>query len=202
MANFYSYLPLLLQAEGGYQKHPSDTGNYNSLNQLVGTNYGISAPVYEKWIGYPPSEKDMKNMSKNIAIEIYKAWYWNAVSASSINNQSVANILVDHAVNAGAGSAGKIVQKILVYDFDKKITIDGAIGPQTIKAINSVNPELLHKHILKARENFYENIGGVFKDGWLKRLKKFVYEKKNVLGVGLFAVSLIAFLIYNSNGRS
>ncbi len=178
MSKFDLYAPLLVAVEGGYQKLPNDSGNYNSRNQLVGTNHGISAPVYEKWIGRVPTEQDMRSITKTVAFEIYKAWYWNKIGASQIKNQSIANIIVDHAVNAGVGASSKLVQKSLNKDFGFNLAVDGMIGEKTRKAINSVDAEKLHESIKTARHHFYLNIGGAFLNVWLNRLSNFVFTEK------------------------
>jgi len=178
MAIFTAYITLLKNAEGGYQNLPQDTGNYNSKGELVGTNHGISAKTYENWIGRPPSVADMKNITLNLALEIYKAWYWNKIGAAYISNQSIANLIVDHAVNAGIGAAGKLAQSVLNQYFNYNLVEDGIIGNQTRTALNSVDQELLHNYLKNERENFYRNIGGVFLKTWLNRLTLFVFEKK------------------------
>ena len=178
MAQFSAYLPLLDKVEGGYQKLASDSGNYNSLGQLVGTNYGISAKTYEAWIGYPPTESDMRAMPKNVAIDIFYNWYWIKMKGDSFKNQSVANIIIDHAVNAGVRTATKLLQKVLNESFYKNIAVDGIIGNQTISATNSVNQEQLHEVIKLEREAYYKSIGGTFLTAWLNRLKGFFLPKK------------------------
>uniref|UniRef100_UPI001F2088F0 glycosyl hydrolase 108 family protein n=1 Tax=Tenacibaculum piscium TaxID=1458515 RepID=UPI001F2088F0 len=62
MANYQTFQKKIQRAEGGYQILKTDSGNYNSLKQLVGTNFGVSAKVYERNIGRPPSIADMKNI--------------------------------------------------------------------------------------------------------------------------------------------
>jgi lysozyme family protein len=176
MANFTSYLPILQQVEGGFQKLSGDSGNYNSLGQLVGTNYGISAKVYEIWIKRPPTEADMRNMLKGTAIEIYKAWYWKPMQGDAFKNQSVANLVVDHAVNAGVASAGKLLQRVLVSKFGKSLTIDGKVGTQTMTAVNAVNQTELFNAIKTARIEFYKSIGGEFLQSWLNRLNSFFFR--------------------------
>lgn len=176
MANFNSYLPLLEKVEGGFQKLSGDSGNYNSLGQLVGTNWGISAKVYEVWIKRPPTETDMRNMLKGTAIEIYKKWFWQPMLADFYPNQSVANIIVDHAVNAGVSSAGKLLQRVL-NAFGHNLEVDGKVGSETLSAIKSTNQEQLHKKIKQARTDFYRNIGGEFLQGWLNRLNSFFLPK-------------------------
>ncbi len=203
MAKFSNYIPLLIAAEGGYQNYPSDGGNYNSLNQLVGTNHGISAPVYESWIGSTPSASDMQSITKDEALEIYRLWYWDRVNASSIQNQSIANIIVDHAVNAGVGAAGKLVQGVLNDFFGYNLAIDGAIGAMTVAAINNSTSQSLHDQIKEARKQHYESISGEvandFFDGWINRLEKFVFKPTNLAigGFVLFAtIVTVIFLIH------
>ena len=88
MANFNLFLPELLKAEGGYQNKISDRkGNTNSLGQMVGTKYGISAPVYEAYIKRPPTVSDMKNLPLSTAVLIAKKYYWDACNADEIENQ-------------------------------------------------------------------------------------------------------------------
>jgi lysozyme family protein len=179
MSKFSLYLPLLESAEGGYQKLANDSGNYNSLGELVGTNFGISAPVYEDWIGRPPTEADMRRMSKATSVEIYKKLYWNIIGANYIKNQSIANIIVDHGVNAGVGAAGKLVQRVLNNKFGYNLAVDGAIGSKTRAAINAVNQNELHDALLVARKAFYETLNNRFwLPIWLNRLGKFVFTEK------------------------
>ena len=178
MAVFNLYVPLLTAVEGGYQNLVGDTGNYNSLGHRVGTNYGIAAKTYETWIGYPPTIADMKAMTKTIALEIMKSWYWDKVKASAIHNQSIAEMIVDHAVNAGPGRAAKMAQEVLNKTFGFKLKVDGAIGQLTLNAINSVDQQRLHDALKAYREMYYYSIGGEFLKVWLNRLKRFAFVEK------------------------
>ena len=178
MANFNLFIPILQRVEGGYQNLVADKGNYNSLGQRVGTNYGISARFYEDIIGRPPTVSDMKAITKDEAKAIYKKYFWDDVQGDSLINQSVANVIADHAVNGGEGSIGKIVQRILVNDFKKPLTIDGDIGPKTAQTINSVDQKLLFDKIKGARASFYYALGGDFVDAWINRLASFSFEEK------------------------
>jgi lysozyme family protein len=199
MASFQAYIPLLDKVEGGYQNLSNDRGNYNSLGQLVGTNFGISAQTYELWIKRPPSVGDMKNMLKSTALTIYKNWFWNALKADFYTNQSVANIIVDHGVNAGVVTSAKILQKVLNESFGFNLIIDGIIGNKTITALNSVNQSSLHQKILEARIDYYKKLGGSFLQSWLNRLKTFFFQEnvKNVIGVSTILVfALTGYLIF------
>ena len=69
MAKFDPAYSIVLRLEGGYQNNPADKGNYNSLGDLVGTKYGISAPVLEQWIGRPPTKMDMADYFQSDSLE-------------------------------------------------------------------------------------------------------------------------------------
>jgi lysozyme family protein len=180
MADFNLFIPLLQKIEGGYQNLSGDKGNKNSLGKLVGTNYGISAAFYEGIIKRPPTVADMKAITKEKAKQLYKKYFWDAILGDTLKNQSIANIIADHAVNSGESPIGTIVQKILKYDFGKAIKIDGDIGKETRDSINSVNQKQLFDKIKLARANYYNSIGGQFLTSWLDRLKNFDFSLESL----------------------
>ena len=63
-------LLLVKDFEGGYQKLPSDTGNYTYSGKLVGTNRGISAKAFQDFFGYEPTENDMRNLTQAQALSL------------------------------------------------------------------------------------------------------------------------------------
>lgn len=173
MASYYDFHSTVAQLEGGFQKIASDPGNYNTRNELVGTNHGVSAPVYEQWLGYPPSEADMRAMSKTDAKEIFKGQYWNRLSANYINSQAVAETLVDMGINAGVGTAAKLMQRVLNDKFNMRLRVDGAIGPLSIEAINSVDATRLFQEYNDARIKYYETRSNTeWIPIWINRVKK------------------------------
>lgn len=109
MANFEQAYKRTAVFEGGYAAHPDDNGNWTGgkkgVGVLVGTNYGISAPVYKTYLGRTPSVEDMKNIPVSARRAIYKKHYWDIVRGDEIKNQPIANSLYDMAVNAGPGMA-------------------------------------------------------------------------------------------------
>lgn len=176
MANFNLFIPILQKIEGGYQNLAGDKGNYNSLGQRVGTNFGISARFYEGIIKRPPTVADMKAITKEKAKQLYKKHFWDDVHGDSLKSQSVANLITDHAINSGESPIGTIVQRILKQDFGKTIKIDGDIGSITAGIMNSVNQKQLFDKIKSARANYYNSIGGEFLTSWLNRLKNFEFS--------------------------
>ncbi|MDO5609116.1 MAG: glycosyl hydrolase 108 family protein [Capnocytophaga sp.] len=204
MANFEQFLPLLKKNEGGWQELKNDTGNYTKGGVLVGTNHGISTRLYETIIGRPPTKADMKAITWNEAVRIYRKYFWDVMKGDRIKNQSVAEIIIDHGVNAGVSAATKLLQRVLNNKFGKSLKIDGSFGEKTLEALHSVNQEQLHKAYKKAREDFYKSLGNnEFQKGWLIRANRFFFSigefagknKGSITGV-LFVTAIVGFIVY------
>lgn len=188
MASYELFKDSIEQAEGGYQNFVADKGNYNSLGDRVGTNYGVSARFYEDVIGFPPSMEDIKNITKQQAHILFKNEFWDKVKGDEIQSQAVAEMIADHAINAGTGSAAQITQETLNNYFGKQLTIDGSIGNMTLQAINSVNPSDLFDKIATSRlENYktkseYEKFGHAWRTRVHDLIQKFetTLKKKRI----------------------
>ncbi|CAA0214448.1 glycosyl hydrolase 108 family protein [Tenacibaculum maritimum] len=184
MASYELFKSSIEQAEGGYQNLKKDKGNYNSRGERVGTNHGISARFYETIIGFPPSIEDMKAITKAESHLIFKNEFWDRIKGDQINSQKVAEIIADHAINAGVGAAGKVTQKTLIRSFGKKLRLDYSIGNNTVNAINSVPEERLFEKIAIARiEDYkkmeaYKEYGKIWKNRVFELARKFGVEIK------------------------
>lgn len=195
MADFYSYLPLLQQVEGGFQKLSNDRGNYNSRGELAGTNYGISARWYESVLGRPPAEADMRAITKSQAQELFKKYFWNAQGGNLITNQAIANTIIDHEINAGNGVL--IAQRVLNRYFGFRLSEDDVIGPKTLAAVNSVDPASFVARYNEARAAHYRSLNSGFLNVWLNRLKKFAGAPEAGISMLAFVtVAVAGFLIY------
>ena len=213
MANYQNFIASIEQAEGGYQNNPIDAlGNTNSLGQLVGTNRGINAKVYEKYIGRPPSIADMKAITRQTALAIFKNNYWDRMKADQIQSQAIAETLVDHAINASPIYAPKMIQRIV------GVNDDGKIGNITLNAINQYPEKELFIAFTNSRYAYYENIKNFkptlyheFIRGWKKRVSDMynkhiafltnaiAYTTDNPIkttATGALTLSGVAFLIY------
>lgn len=120
--NFDQAFEILIGHEGGYVNHPNDPGGE--------TKFGISKRSY-------PGE-DIPNMTLVRAKDIYQRDYWWKAGCDLVP-EVVKFDLFDTAVNAGPGTAIRMLQKVL------GVTQDGVIGPKTMQAINSMDPERLDK---------------------------------------------------------
>jgi lysozyme family protein len=109
MANFEIADKLTRISEGGYSDHPEDNGNWTGgdigKGILIGTRYGISAPVLKTYLGRVPAVSEMKNLSEDIADKIYIKNYWKVIRGDEITNQDIANKIYDMAVTSGPGTA-------------------------------------------------------------------------------------------------
>ncbi len=171
MASVSKLVPLIIKWEGGFIHDPLDLGG--------ATNKGVTIATYEAYCrskGYPkPTIEKLKNMPNEQWAEILKTMYWDKWQADKINNQSIANILVDW-VWASGNYGIKLPQKLL------GVEIDGIVGNKTLAAINSSNPKELFDKIKAERMAFIDRIcesrpaNNRFKKGWLNRLNDFKFE--------------------------
>lgn len=207
MANWNLFQEKLLKIEGGYQAHENDRGNYvcpdgswAKLNKetdryeckdgkpakLVGTKYGIAAPVLSDWLGRVATVSGMKNLSLSKAKEIYRQNFWHKNRIGEINDQKLAEIYADGVVNHGSGFGTRMMQQVLNDEFGQDLKVDGAVGSFTLAAINSQNPFALHNAYKQKRLRWYNSQRNhpknhAFVDGWLKRMQKFPEFTQNAI---------------------
>lgn len=174
MANFRAAVYHVLALEGGFSLHPDDRGNYNSRGHLVGTNRGISAPLMEDLLRMAPSRQDMQAITEEEAEAIYMVKFWIPIRGKQINEQRLANVLLDGAVNHGRGLGVRLMQRVL------NVAQDGIVGPQTLSALNKHrNVDELVIDYLEARKVIYkgDSSSPSFLRGWLRRLENFMNPK-------------------------
>lgn len=165
----------VLENEGGYQRMPEDKGNKNSKGELVGTNFGISAPVYERVLGRPPSAQDMKDMTEEEARDIYRDQYIRPVkdNLKVPEDHPAFPQIVDMVVNHGYSGATAIIQRAL------GAKVDGKAGPETRKRLEDANPAELNNKLVDERVNSYQQTvqqddsQARFLDGWVNRAERY-----------------------------
>ncbi len=173
MARFDILAKFILSYEGGFINHPNDKGEE--------TNKGVTIAVW-KAQGYDKNGdrhidvKDLKLISDADAMSIMRKFYWNRWQADKIEDQSIANLLVDFVWGSGAWGI-KIPQRVL------GVIVDGVVGTKTIAAINAEEPKSLFEQLKRARVKYIEDIisknpsFAVFRKGWLRRLNAIEYGK-------------------------
>ena len=165
-------------AEAGYSDDRDDTGNWINIpgfgDRFVGTNHGISAPVLAEYLGRLPKKEDMKNLSYETAVKIFRKNYWNQQNLSLLKNQSLATLLYDGCVNQGVGAMSKILRNAL-EDFGVDIgENENPFSQNWIKVINGLDQNRLHKLIKIGRLHKYRQSETYSSHGrgWEDRLAK------------------------------
>ncbi len=174
MANFNLFISTILKHEGGFVDDPLDRGG--------ATNKGITMKTFQDTaqsiLGIAPTLENLKNLTDAQAGEIYKARYWDKIKGDDIELQDLANIMFDFAVNSGPGRAAKYLQSIL-QDMGENISVDGAIGPNTLNALSRVDSVEVYRQYKQRRIEFYHKIvennpsQERFLKGWLNRINSF-----------------------------
>ena len=119
---------------------------------------------------------DLKLITAQDAMSIAKAHYWDRLRGDSINNQSIAEIIVDFAYNCGVGIAAIKTQQCL------GIVADGIFGLKSIEAINNANQNDLFNKITQSRIKYYNDIvknhpnQSKFLKGWMNRVSSFTFK--------------------------
>ena len=94
MESFDRCVRAVLLEEGGLSDHQQDPGGL--------TKYGISRRAYP--------DLDIRRLTMDDVIEIYRRDYWNPVRCTDLP-ASLALLVFDSAVNQGAGTAARLLQK-------------------------------------------------------------------------------------------
>lgn len=167
MADYSKLKPFILKWEGGYVNDKDDLGG--------ATNKGITLATFRSVYGSDKKVKDLKAMTDQQWQYIFKTLFWDAWKADRINDQNVANILVDWVWASGAYGI-KIPQKLL------GVAIDGIVGAKTIAAVNARDGKALFNELKEERIAFIDRIcrtrpqNKKFKKGWLNRINSLKYE--------------------------
>ena len=202
MANFIPAHNFVIAEEGGYQDLTSDSGNYVD-GQLIGTNYGISAPVLKTFLGRTPTKSEMENLSFDDSVLIYIKNYWKKIYGDDIENESVALVIYDGTVNQGRGALRGIVGPCM-RSLGVKITNEDVFSKRGIDKLNKIkDQEKLFNCIWKGRKDRYVAGSGEFKTGHLNRLSKIKFSNKKrrfptwaIITISVGVVSLLSLSIY------
>lgn len=116
-STFDALSPFLLRDEGGYVDHPKDPGG--------ATNYGITIGTLSAWRGKRVSKEDVKRLTVEEALAIYRAQYWDTIRGDDLL-PGVDYAVYDYAVNSGPARAAKELQRVV------GAPVDGVIGAVTL----------------------------------------------------------------------
>ena len=169
MADINKLVPLIFKWEGNWSNNKNDKGGTTNMGITLST---WKSQGYDKDGDGDIDINDLRLITKQDVVNLLKRHYWDRWHADLIENQSIANLLVDWVWNSGSWGI-KIPQKVL------KVGADGIVGNKTISAVNRSNSEKLFNSLKQARREFFIQIVRndksqlMFLKGWLNRLNDF-----------------------------
>jgi lysozyme family protein len=167
MAVYTKIIKKILKWEGGY------AGN---IDGATCTMKGVTLATYRRFFGKEKTCKDLKEITQAEWDYIFKKGFWDRWKADDIENQSIAELLVDWCWTSGVWGI-KFPQRVL------GVNDDGIVGPKTLAAINDYeDQEELFNKLWNRRKKHFQDIakGGKakFLGGWLNRLNDFKYREE------------------------
>lgn len=162
-------LQYLFVDEGGFSNDPDDSGG--------ATKYGVTQRDLEKFLGHTVTVDDVKNMSKDLAAQVYEKFYWNPQKLFNLTNQAIATSVLDTCVLYGE-TTGMIMAQKALNEFGQKLDTDGVNGDHTTAALNSIQPAqfipAFKDQILSRIERIIEEApkDKKFRDDWTKRANR------------------------------
>lgn len=173
MSDFNYAIGIILKHEGGLSDNPHDPGGL--------TNWGITIPfltdaMCQKYFGHgaPATREDIRNMPRDLAIQIYREQIWDPNRYGEINENMVATKIFDCNVNMGE-KWGETFAQQSANRLGQSLAVDGQIGPKSIAAINACEPRAFLKEYCQQMKERYEGLVlhnpnlAVFLKGWLIR---------------------------------
>jgi lysozyme family protein len=155
--NFDQSFALVLVDEGHYVNDPRDPGGR--------TNLGVTQRAWEAYLNRSVTETEMRGLTPDIVKPFYKAMYWDKIKGDQLP-AGVDYAAYDLAVNSGTGRAAKYLQEIA------GVFADGVIGPKSLEAIKSCDPEQTVDALCDMRLDFLKRLPTfeTFGKGWIRRV--------------------------------
>lgn len=174
----------IVAREGGFVNDPDDPGGATNFGVTIHTLRRLGLDVTGDGV---VDVADVRALNQEQAVEIFLTHYYARPRIGEMP-EAVQASLFDMYVNAG-GNAVKILQRLL-RDMGYDVSVDGAIGPQTLHAARDAaipRPEALRDAYGVARRNYYFRLAdrrpasrkyarssSGDKGGWIKRAEEFM----------------------------
>ncbi|MER0441276.1 hypothetical protein [Emticicia sp. W12TSBA100-4] len=135
------------------------------LLRFEGEGYGIHKPIWGD-----------KIFTKEEALYIHRHHYWNRFLGNHFKSQEVAEVLIDHLINAGEGKENRNIKA-----FEKVIGVpqNGVLTMSDVKAANDFEyPEDIVNPYVEYRLRYYRSRKDAkVNKGWFKRAKSFYMKE-------------------------
>jgi lysozyme family protein len=174
----------IVAREGGYVNDPDDPGGATNYGVTIGTMRRLGLDLTGDGV---VSAQDVARLTRTQAVEIFVEHYFVTPRLEALPQELQPSVF-DMYVNAGS-NAVRLLQRLL-RDMGLEISVDGVIGPQTIRAAHAAvarAPQHLTDAYGIARRNYYYRLadnraasrkyacrrdGG--KGGWILRAEAFM----------------------------
>lgn len=174
----------IILREGGYVNDPDDPGGATKYGVTIHTMRRLGLDLDGNGV---VDAADVRQLTRDQAVQIFLEHYYERPRIGELPPVLRASVF-DMYVNAGA-NAVKILQRLL-RQMDQPVSVDGALGPQTIAAAHraaAAAPGHIADAYGIARRNYYfaladrraasrkyarTRAGG--KGGWIKRAEEFI----------------------------
>lgn len=181
MAHINHLIPFLIYFETGVRYSGADCatlfekarrkGVASDPDDLGGdTLAGITAATYNEYRRRKGKNTvPLQQLTYPEWFDILKTMFWDRWQADLIVSQPVAEMLVDWVWTSGKYGI-TLPQKLL------GVRADGIVGPETLRAVNSRDPERLFTELKNERIAYIERIcrsrpaNRKFRNGWLRRI--------------------------------
>lgn len=168
--SFKNAVARVIKAEGSsYENVPGDAGG--------ATKYGITHADLGRYLGKSDASNDeVRNMSEETAVDIYKKFYWDQMSLDLFRSEKVQQLLFDQGVNRGVTTAARQFQ-VVMQGLGSKISADGKLGLVSATAANGNDENVLCREYLQAATHSYVDIVKrnpsqiKFLSGWINRVQ-------------------------------
>ena len=190
MADIERLIPHILRWECGVLKKDGQTNReYFQIARKKGwsdkksdrggkTMCGVTLKTfteYRKKKGLPaPTAQELRDIDYDTWLDVLRTLFWNRWKADQIQNQSIANLVVDWVWGSGEWGI-KHPQGVL------GVKKDGIVGPKTLAAINGGEPSTVFKQLWLRRKSHFESVAkgdgqSVNLKGWLNRLNSLKFS--------------------------
>jgi lysozyme family protein len=137
------------------------------LLKFEGKGYGIHQPIWGN-----------RDFSKKEALNIHRHHYWNKYHGNLFDSQVIAEVLIDHLINAGPGKSGQNIKA-----FEKIISAapDGVLSKDDVMLANTwAETEWIVNQYVDYRVAYYKSLRNKkYENGWLKRANSFRIQNED-----------------------
>ena len=148
----------VVQEEGStFEDDPRDPGG--------ATKFGVTLQVLREYRhDFSLSPDDVASLTFGDALQVFRDLYWVPCRADVLPIGIDASV-VDEAYNAGVSRAIKFLQQAA------NVPVDGVFGPQTLNAVQAVDPTTIVQTFGNICSEFYRSLDNpTFQKGWLNRV--------------------------------